>query len=116
MVGWHHLLSGHEFEQTPGDTEGQGSLACHSPWGGKELDMTQWLNNIKCFKGFPRWLSGKRICLPRQESEEKLLRSLGQEDPLEVGNGNSLQYSCLENSMDRGAWWALAHRVAKSQT
>ena len=33
-----------------------------------------------------------------------------------MGNGNSLQYSCLENSMDRGAWWALAHRVAKSQT
>ena len=33
-----------------------------------------------------------------------------------VGNGNSLQYSCLENQMDRGAWWATVHRVAKSQT
>ena len=33
-----------------------------------------------------------------------------------VGNGNPLQYSCLENSMDRGAWWAMVHRVAKSQT
>ena len=32
MVGWHHRLNGHEFEQTPGDTEGQGSLACGSPW------------------------------------------------------------------------------------
>jgi len=40
MVGWHHWLNGHEFEQTPGDTEGQGSLACWSWWGCKELDMT----------------------------------------------------------------------------
>ena len=39
MVGWHHRLNGHEFEQTPGDSEGQGSLVC-SPWGHKELDMT----------------------------------------------------------------------------
>ena len=40
MVGWHHWLNGHEFEQTPGDTEGQGSLACCSPWGHKQLDTT----------------------------------------------------------------------------
>ena len=40
MVRWHHRLSGHEFEQTPGDSEGQGSLACCSPWGCKELDLT----------------------------------------------------------------------------
>ena len=40
MVGWHHRLNGHEFEQTPGDSEGQGSLACFSPWGHKESDMT----------------------------------------------------------------------------
>ena len=40
MVGWHHQLSGHEFEQTPGDSEGQGSLACCNPWGHKKLDMT----------------------------------------------------------------------------
>ena len=39
MVGWHHgQLNGHEFEQAPGDREGQGSLACCSPWGHKELD------------------------------------------------------------------------------
>ena len=38
MVGW---LNGHEFEQTPGDGEGQGSLACCSPWGHKESDMTE---------------------------------------------------------------------------
>ena len=40
MVGWHHWLNGHEFEQTPGDSEGQGSWACCSPWGCKELDTT----------------------------------------------------------------------------
>ena len=45
MVGWHHRLNGHEFEQTPGDGEGQGRLACCSPWGHKESDMTEQLNN-----------------------------------------------------------------------
>ena len=45
MAGWHHQLDGHEFEQTPGDGEGQGSLACCSPWGRKELDVTERLNN-----------------------------------------------------------------------
>ena len=40
MVGWGHQLNGHEFEQTSGDSEEQGSLACHSPWGHKESDMT----------------------------------------------------------------------------
>ena len=40
MVGEHHQLDGHEFEQTPGDDEGQGSLACCRPWAHKELDMS----------------------------------------------------------------------------
>ena len=44
-VGWHHSLSRHEFEQTPGDGEGQGSLASYSPWGHKEPDTTERLNN-----------------------------------------------------------------------
>ena len=44
MVGWHHQLNEHKFEQTPGDCEGQGSLACYSPWGRKELDTTEQLN------------------------------------------------------------------------
>ena len=39
IVGWHHRLNGHEFKQTLGESEGQGSLACCSPWGGKESDM-----------------------------------------------------------------------------
>ena len=45
MAGWHHRLNGHEFEQGLGDGEGQGSLACCNPWGHKELDMTERLNN-----------------------------------------------------------------------
>ena len=45
MVGWHHQFNGHEFEQTPGDGEGQASLAGCSPWGCKESDMTEQLNN-----------------------------------------------------------------------
>ena len=44
MVGWHHRLSGHKFQQTPGDGEGQGSLVCCSPWGprvGHDLAIKQ---------------------------------------------------------------------------
>ena len=46
MVGWHHRLNGHEFEQTLGDGEGQGSLACSSPWGHKELGTTEQLKLV----------------------------------------------------------------------
>ena len=44
MVGWHHWLNGHEFEQALGDGDGQGGLACCSPWGHKESDTTEQLN------------------------------------------------------------------------
>ena len=59
MVGWHHQLNGHEFEQAPGDGEGQGSLVCCSPLHYKESDMTEQLNNNHriisfriCYEGF----------------------------------------------------------------
>ena len=45
VAGWHHRLNDHELEQAPGDGEGQGSLACCSPWGCKESDTTEQLNN-----------------------------------------------------------------------
>ena len=45
MAGGHHRLNRHEFKQTPGDSGGEGSLACCSPWGCKESDVTEWLNN-----------------------------------------------------------------------
>ena len=55
MIGWHHRLNGHECEQAPGDGEGQGSLACCSPLGHRELDMTERLNSsnigLKCETG-----------------------------------------------------------------
>ena len=51
MVGWHHRLDGHEFEQAQGDGEGQGSLVCCSPWGHKELDTTEQLKNNNHRKG-----------------------------------------------------------------
>ena len=44
MVGWHHQLDGHEFEQAPEVGDGHGSLACYSPWGHKESDTTEQLN------------------------------------------------------------------------
>ena len=52
MVGWHHQLDGHEFEQAPGVGDGQGGLACFSPWGHKESDTTERLN----------WTELKEIC------------------------------------------------------
>ena len=45
MVGWHHQLNGHEFEQAPGDGEGQGNLVCCSLWGCEESDTIEQLNN-----------------------------------------------------------------------
>ena len=58
MVEWHHQLNGHESEQVPRDGEGQGSLVCYSPWGHKESDMTEQLNNnnyiADCVRGGPR--------------------------------------------------------------
>ena len=50
MVGQNHQLNGHEFKQTPGNSEGQGSLACCSPRGRKESDTTEQLNNYVCRK------------------------------------------------------------------
>ena len=44
MVGWHHRLDGYEFEQTPGEGDGQGGLGCCGSWGCKESDMTEQLN------------------------------------------------------------------------
>ena len=52
MVGWHHRLDGHESEQALGVGDGQGSLACCSPWGLRELDMTERLNDNNNNKRF----------------------------------------------------------------
>ena len=102
MVGWHHWLSGHEFEQTsgvsgrrqwqptpvllPGKSHGQRSLVDCGPWGRKELDTTERL---------PFHFS---------------LSCIGE------GNGNPLQCSCLGNPRDGGSWWAAVCGVTQSRT
>ena len=65
--------------------------------------------------GFPSGSAVKNLPAV-QEKQEMQVQSLGQEDPLEEGVANPFQYSCLENSMDGGAWWATVHEVKKSQT
>ena len=88
MVGCHHRLDGREFEQAPGDGEGQGGLVCRSRWGREESDTTERLHFHFHFS----------------------LSCIGE------GNGNSLQYSCLENPRDGGAWWAAIYGVAQGRT
>ena len=61
VIGWHHCLSGHEFEQAPGNGEGQASLVCCSPWGHKKSDTTEWLNNKKWSSEHRESLSGPTV-------------------------------------------------------
>ena len=86
MVGWHQWLNGHEFEQALRVDDGQGILACCSPWGREESDMTERLHFH-----FSLSFIGER-------------------------NGNPLQCSCLENPKDGRAWWAAIYGVAQSWT
>ena len=137
MVGWDHWLGGHEFESALGVGDGQGSLAWCSPWVYKESDTTEDSTELRMrgtfnfvFNVLFFWLSSHLwqvalvfhfsfeensfYILKYKSIERKILgintRFLG------GGNGNPLQYSCLENPMDRGAWRAAVHRVIKSQT
>ena len=98
MVGLHHQLNAHGFEWTPGVGDGQGGLACCSSWSCGESDTTERLNWTELIGSY----LGDPGLIPR------FWRSPGE------GNGYPLQYSCLENSMNRGAWWATIHGVAKS--
>ena len=75
MIIYHHKLNGHEFEQTLGDSEGQGNLACCSPWGLKELDTTQQLNNNNAVTKpmhNPTVIGQKRAILCNQATQMKL--------------------------------------------
>ena len=127
MVGLHHQLNGQEFEQTPRVGNRQRSLACCSPWGCKESDMTEWLksnNKIHMLKPKPFLPTFRGDSLITQMIENptasvgdirdtNLIRGSGR-SPGER-NGNPLQYSCLENAMDGGAWWATVHGLTKIQ-
>ena len=71
--------------------------------------------SVKNLLGLPWWLSGKEsVCNTRASGDAGLISGLGRSPG--GGHDNPLQYSCLENPMDRGAWQATVHRVAKSQT
>ena len=74
MIGWHHQLNEHKFEQTPGDGEGQRRRACYSLWGRKESDMTEQLHNNKARSTscVPQnitpstfWPLCLRVCIPK---------------------------------------------------
>ena len=76
MVGWHHRLNGHEFEQTLGDGEGQGSWACRSPWGPKESDTTEQLSNSS------HHLTPVRMAIIKKPTANKRWRGCGEERAL----------------------------------
>ena len=64
MVGWHHQLNGHEFEQAPGVHDGQGSLVCCSPWGRKDLETIEQLNNKRAGAAAKSLQSCPTLCNP----------------------------------------------------
>ena len=79
VVGWHHWLNGHEFEQALGVGDGQGSLACCNPWGRKELDMTEWLNGTEIITYWlPTPVGGWSLvgCKPQDRKEPYTTESL----------------------------------------
>ena len=74
IVGWHHWVDGHEFEQVPGVGDGQGSLASSSPWGCKELDVTEWVNWTDWLKALPS--SPREECLALGNKDIQVFPSL----------------------------------------
>ena len=79
MVGWHHWLNGHEFEQAPGDGEGQGSLVCCSPWGRKQSDTTEQLinnNNSYTFKYILVWNKSHIFITRQKKFKQKIFSAL----------------------------------------
>ena len=97
IVGWHHQLDGHEFEQAPGVSDRQGSLVCcRPPSMGSQRIGHDWMTELNCilFQGFPSGSAVKN--LPTlQETWETEVQSLGGEDPLEKGMAT---HSRLENT------------------
>ena len=103
MAGPHYQCSEHELGQTPGDDEGLGGLASKGSQRVRHDLMTQTVT-IPSSRNFPGNIG--RI-------SERFQMKYG---TFREGNGTPLQYSCLENPMDGGAWWASVHGVTKSQT
>ena len=125
-LGWEDPLE-KELLPTPvflsGEFHGLRSLANYSPWGCRELDMTEELT--LSHSSFPGGASGKEPTCQWRKHETQVESASNVGDLGSVpgsrrspggGYGNPLQYSCLENPMDRGAWQAAVHSVRKSQT
>ena len=100
MVGWHHWLDGHEFEQAPGVSDGQGSLACFSPWGLKELDTIEPLN----------WTGWEKIIVNETTDKElisKIYKQLIQlktrktNSPIRVGKRNKKAFLQRRHTDDK---------------
>ena len=129
MAGWHHWLYGCESEWTLGVGDGQGGLACCDSWGREESDMAERLNWTELIhtvelqksedhlisQGLPQWLSSKESDHNAGDAGNAGWIPGSGRFP-GGGHSNALQYSCLENPMDRGAWQATVHRVTKSRT
>ena len=112
MVERNHWLNKCEFQQTQGDSEGQGNLACCSPWVLKELDMTKWQNNNKGIT-WDSQVTGTVV--------QNLSANAGGTCLIPDPGGPwrrkwQLQLSCLENSTNRGACQATLDGVEKSWT
>ena len=114
MVGWHHPLNGHELEQTLGGSEAQGSLACCSPWVTKSWT---WLTEQQKQQKLGRAIVNEILVILYALFKHILIHNVFsvQSDTFWIFEGWNL-YSCLENPMDGGAWWAAVHGVAKSRT
>ena len=99
----------------PGKFHGQWNLVGYGPWGHKESDMTEHTHTHTEREGFPSGANSKEPPANAGDVRDAGLTPSSGGFP-EGGHGNPLQYSCLENSTDRGAWWAAIHRVTKNQT
>ena len=115
IVGWHHRLDGHEFGQALGAGDGQGGLAGCSPWGGKELDMTERLNWAELTETIKRSVVARGWVRKGEDEEMKHRGFLGSETTLDdTMMLDTCRYTfiqtqrmCTSQSDSYGSWWAL---------
>ena len=112
MAGWHHRLNGHEFEKALGAGEGQRSLVCCSPWGHRELDTTERLNDRHCAYG-ETWCPHTHILLHLNMTTSRRLQA----DRLrEGGEAHQSRTASFEPSEELMAQPILSRRKPKSCT